>query len=127
MGFENCGVSAAHGIHDALTALEPTHHYFHGEKVAFGVICLLVLENRQPEELREAINFCLDVGLPVTLAGLGLAQVSKADLTKVGQLAMQPSNVIHSTPVTLTAELIADCIWTASALAEDMEGRRSRT
>ena len=26
LGFENCGVSAAHGVHDALTVLEPTHH-----------------------------------------------------------------------------------------------------
>ncbi|WP_337270166.1 glycerol dehydrogenase [Oryzifoliimicrobium ureilyticus] len=118
LGFENCGVSAAHGIHDALTALEPTHHFFHGEKVAFGVICLLVLENRPPEELHEAIDFCIDLGLPATLSDLGLKDVSPADLAKVGDLAMLSSNVIHSVPVTLTAELVADCIWTASSLAD---------
>ncbi|WHA44066.1 glycerol dehydrogenase [Agrobacterium larrymoorei] len=119
LGFENCGVSAAHGIHDALTVLEPTHHFFHGEKVAFGVICLLVLENRQPSELIEAIDFCLDLGLPATLADLGLTDVSAEDLLRVGEIAMLPSNVIHSVPVALTAQLVADCIATASALADE--------
>jgi len=124
LGFENCGVSAAHGIHDALTALEPTHHFFHGEKVAFGVICLLVLENRGPAELNEAIDFCIDLGLPTTLSDLGLKDVSAEDLARVGDLAMLPSNVIHSVPLNLTSQLVADCIWTASALAEQRKSGR---
>ena len=126
LGFENCGVSAAHGIHDALTVLEPTHHFFHGEKVAFGVICLLVLENRPSSELNEAIDFCLDLGLPTTLSDLGLHDVSKDDLLKVGELAMLPSNVIHSVPLALTAPLVADSIATASALADERKTARAR-
>lgn len=118
LGFENCGVSAAHGVHDALTALEPTHHFFHGEKVAFGVICLLVLENRSPEDLNEALDFCIDLGLPTTLSDLGLQDVTAEDMAEVGKLAMLPSNVIHSVPVNLSESLVADCIWTASRLAE---------
>ncbi len=118
LGFENCGVSAAHGVHDALTVLEPTHHFFHGEKVAFGVICLLVLENRAPAELNEALDFCIDLGLPTTLADLGLHNITPAELAKVGEVAMLPSNVIHSVPVDLNATLIANVIQTASALAE---------
>lgn len=34
LGFENCGCSAAHGIHDALTQIEETHGLLHGEKHA---------------------------------------------------------------------------------------------
>ncbi|KQT52457.1 MULTISPECIES: glycerol dehydrogenase [unclassified Aureimonas] len=118
LGFENCGVSAAHGIHDALTVLEPTHHFFHGEKVAFGVLCLLVLENRPPEEFAEALSFCRDLGLPTKLADLGLGDVSATDMARVGEAAMLPGSVVHSVPVDLTARKIADCIVTASALAE---------
>lgn len=125
LGFENCGVSAAHGIHDALTILEPTHHFFHGEKVAFGVVCLMVLENRDPAELNAVLDLCLDIGLPVSLGDLGLENVTRAELADVGQAAMQPANVIHSVPVELTAELIADCIATASAVAE--QRRQGRT
>jgi glycerol dehydrogenase len=124
LGFENCGVSAAHGIHDALTVLEPTHHFFHGEKVAFGVICLLVLENRPPSELNEALDFCIDLGLPTTLSDLDLHEVTDADLARVGEVAMKPSNVIHAVPVALNAKLIAHVIKTASALAETRKARR---
>ena len=46
LGFENCGVSGGHGIHDGLTALDETHGFYHGEKVAFGTLCLLMLEGR---------------------------------------------------------------------------------
>lgn len=118
LGFENCGVSAAHGIHDALTVLGPTHRFFHGEKVAFGTICLLVLENRPRAELEEVIDFCIDLGLPTTLADLGLAAVREDEMRAVGEAAMAPASVIHSVPVALDSRLVADAIWTASAIAE---------
>lgn len=118
LGFENCGVSGAHGIHDALTILEPTHHFFHGEKVAFGIIGLLVLENRPLDEIHEAIDFCQDIGLPTTLADLGLENVTAEELLKVGEVALDPKSVIHSVPVTMTPQLVADCIWSASVLAD---------
>jgi glycerol dehydrogenase len=117
LGFENCGVSAAHGVHDALTVLEPTHHFFHGEKVAFGVICLLVLENRPLPEIEETIRFCAFLGLPTCLGDLGLAEVTDAALLTVGEEAMKPTNVIHSVHRDLTARGIAHAIRTASVLS----------
>ena len=51
IGFENCGVSGGHGIHDGLTALDETHGFYHGEKVAFGTLCLLMLEGRPFAEI----------------------------------------------------------------------------
>ncbi|HBM58356.1 MAG TPA: glycerol dehydrogenase [Citreicella sp.] len=123
LGFENCGVSAAHGVHDALTVLEPTHDFMHGEKVAFGIICLLVLENRAPEEIAEAVTFCAAIGLPVTLADLRLAKVSDADLLRVGEAAMDPASVIHSVPVPLSAQKIAAAIRAADATATRLTGR----
>lgn len=124
LGFENCGVSAAHGIHDALTVLGPTHRFFHGEKVAFGTICLLVLENRPRAELEEALDFCIDLGLPTTLSDLGLAEVREDEMRAVGEAAMAPASVIHSVPVALDARLVADAIWTASAVADGRKAER---
>lgn len=122
LGFENCGVSGAHGIHDALTILEPTHHFFHGEKVAFGIICLLVLENRAMPEIEEAVRFCHAVGLPVRLGDLGLSDATNADLLRVGAEAMKPANVIHAVHRTLTAKTIADAIRTADMIATGLIG-----
>ena len=97
-----------------------THHFFHGEKVAFGIIGLLVLENRDPHEITETIRFCADIGLPVRLAELGLGEVSDAELLRVGEAAMHPASVIYSVPRTLTARIIADAIRTADAIASHL-------
>lgn len=125
LGFENCGVSGAHGVHDALTVLEPTHRFFHGEKVAFGILCLLVLENRPMGEIEEAIRFCADIGLPVRLSDLGLDGVTDAELLRVGEAAMAPTSVIHSVPRALSAAKVANAISTADALARNLLDRRA--
>ncbi len=76
VGFESSGLAAAHAIHNGLTVLEETHKLLHGEKVAFGTVTQLVLENRPLEEIEEIVLFCKDCGLPTTLADLGLENVS---------------------------------------------------
>jgi glycerol dehydrogenase len=43
IGFESGGLGAAHSVHNGLTALAPTHAFYHGEKVAFGVLAGLQL------------------------------------------------------------------------------------
>ena len=120
LGFDNCGVSAAHGIHDALTILEPTHHLLHGEKVAFGVICLLVLENRDPKKLEEVIRFCRELRLPTRLKELELENINDQQLLEVGNAAMHPTSVIHSVPLELPAKLIADAIRTAYYISSSL-------
>ncbi|MED0737716.1 YycC family protein [Aneurinibacillus thermoaerophilus] len=76
LGFESAGLAACHAIHNGLTILEETHPYCHGEKVAFGTIIQLVLENRSMKELEEVIVFCRSVGLPTTLADIGLGNAT---------------------------------------------------
>ncbi|MBQ9369819.1 MAG: iron-containing alcohol dehydrogenase, partial [Clostridia bacterium] len=46
LGFESGGLAAAHAIHDGITIIHEIHaNNFHGEVVAFGTICQLILEN----------------------------------------------------------------------------------
>lgn len=56
LGFESGGLAAAHAIHDGLTILEGTHKYFHGEKVAFGTLAQLALENAPMEEILQVLS-----------------------------------------------------------------------
>ena len=44
IGFESGGLAGAHAIHNGFTVLEECHHMYHGEKVAFGTITQLVLD-----------------------------------------------------------------------------------
>lgn len=115
LGFENCGVSAAHGIHDALTVLPEIHGLLHGEKVAFGVLCLLVLENRPQSEIDETLRFCRSLGLPTTLAELNITEDVPAKVRKVAEAAVK-GNITHATRAPVGVQEIEAAILAADAL-----------
>ena len=76
IGFESSGTAAAHAIHNGFTILEECHHLYHGEKVAFGTTAQLVLQNSPMDEIETVLGFCQRVGLPVTLAQMGVKEGS---------------------------------------------------
>lgn len=121
LGFESGGLAAAHSIHNGLTALEGTHHFWHGEKVAFGVISMLVLEEQTAEVLQEVVDLCLEVGLPVTLADIGLDGVERDELRAVAEAACIPEETIHNEPFAVYPEMVLDAM-----LAADAYGRQRR-
>ena len=53
IGFESGGLAGAHAIHNGFTVLEECHSMYHGEKVAFGTITQMVLENIPADELED--------------------------------------------------------------------------
>ena len=116
LGFESGGLAAAHAIHDGLTALEETHAYLHGEKVAFGTLAQLVLENVPTEEIEEVLEFCTTVGLPVCLKDIGITDISADDLRKVARKACLPEESIHAMPFPITEDAVAAAIMAADAL-----------
>ena len=118
VGFESCGISAAHSVHNGLTALHETHDYYHGEKVAFGVLTQLILEDYPIEEIKEVYDFCLSVGLPVTLGELGVEDLSRENLIKVAQLACAPGETIHNTAVAVCPDSVLDAMLAADALGK---------
>ncbi|WP_119070772.1 glycerol dehydrogenase [Rubrobacter indicoceani] len=119
LGFESGGLAAAHSIHNGLTALEETHHYWHGEKVAFGVLAMLVLEGRPAEVIEEYVDFCLTVGLPVTLSDIGLDGAGREDLEKVAALACIEGETIHNEPFPVYPEMVVDAMISADAFGAD--------
>jgi glycerol dehydrogenase len=121
LGFENCGVSAAHGIHDGLTVLDETHGFFHGEKVAFGVLCLLTLEGRPLAELEAMTRFCRMLSLPTRLADLNLMKVSKEDLGRVAAAALAPGSATYKVPVPLSIDIVRDAIVATDAFTSQFE------
>lgn len=102
IGFESSGLAAAHAVHNGLTALEGTHKYLHGEKVAYGTLTQFVLEDRPMTDFEEAFGFFRAVGLPTTLAGIGIADATDADLLRVGELACSPDDTMDNMPFEVT-------------------------
>jgi glycerol dehydrogenase len=96
LGFESGGLAAAHSLYAGLSVLPAGAAYLHGEKVAFGVVVQAILE-AWPATEREALHtFYRDVGLPETLAALGLGAASTADLEWVAAVACQPGSHMHN-------------------------------
>lgn len=98
LGFESSGLAAAHAIHNGLTALAGTHRYLHGEKVAYGTLAQLVLDDQPLDVLRKEYRFFRTVGLPTTLEGIGIADATDEDLLKVGELACAPDDTMGNMP-----------------------------
>ena len=118
IGFESGGLASAHAIHNGLTALEETHAYYHGEKIAFGVLAGLQLTNASPEESVAVYSFCEDVSLPTTLADIGLRNADKKRLTLVAESACAPDAPIHHEAGEITPEKVLHSILAADAIGE---------
>lgn len=118
VGFESGGLASAHSIHNGFTALQETHSYYHGEKVAFGVLAGLQLNDASSEEISIVFSFCEKVGLPTTLADIGLENFNQDMLMLVAQKACTPSESIHHEAGEITPEKVLQAIMAANAIGE---------
>jgi len=116
LGFESSGLAAAHAVHNGLTAAPATHAYFHGEKVAYGLLVQLVLEGQPRSVLEQVLHFATAVGLPVTLAEIGLTDLPPALLQQVANRATAQGETIHNEPFEVRPDMVADAIRAADAL-----------
>ncbi|MEI6505067.1 MAG: glycerol dehydrogenase [Planctomycetota bacterium] len=131
LGFESAGLAAAHAIHNGLTAVPAIHDALHGEKVAFGTLVQLVLEQRAAtdaaaraaleSEAERVASFFVHTGLPVTLGQLGLPPEATGAATPViADRATMAGETIHNMPFPVDAAAVAAAI----AVADDL-GRRT--
>lgn len=125
LGFESGGLAVAHSVHNGLTAAPQTHDRLHGEKVAFGALVQLVLEGRSSSTIDEAMGFCLSVGLPLTLAELGLRQLTREMAWAIAERAVAAGESAHNEAFEVTAADLVDAIYAADALGAAFKPRAS--
>lgn len=121
LGFESGGLASCHAIHNGLTTQHETHAYWHGEKVTIGVLASLFLTDEPPERIEKVYDFCADVGLPTTLADIGLTDASDDVLKQVAVASCAQGETIHNEPHEVSPETV---VW--SLKMADAEGRRRR-
>lgn len=114
VGFESGGLAAAHAIHNGLTAIPDAHHYYHGEKVAFGTLTQLVLENAPVEEIETVAALCHSVGLPITLAQLDITEDVPAKMRVVAEAACAEGETIHNMPGGATPDQVYAALLVAN-------------
>ena len=119
LGGAQCRTVAAHAVHNGLTHLPGSHHALHGEKVAYGILVQLRLQEMlQADRLAataraQLLDFYTEIGLPKTLADLGLSEITIAQLHHAATLACQPDSDLHRLPFTVVPEqLVAAMVST---------------
>lgn len=117
IGFESGGLAAAHAVHNGLTALSECHHMLHGEKVTFGLLTQLALENMPTDEFIKIIEFCRDVGLPTTLSELGLGNADNDRLMIAARAACADGDTMANMPFEVTPADVLSAMRLADALS----------
>ncbi|MBP0000979.1 MAG: iron-containing alcohol dehydrogenase family protein [Cyanobacteria bacterium SID2] len=121
LGGAQCRTVAAHAVHNALTHLSPNRQTIHGEKVAFGILVQLRLEELvQQNQLAAAarqqlLKFYGEIGLPKTLAELGMERVSVLELHHAAQLACEADSDIHHLPFPVEPAQVAAAMVSTTA------------
>ncbi len=115
VGFESGGLAAAHAVHNGLTAIPDAHRMLHGEKVAFGTLVHLVLENAPMSEIEEVMDFCHSVGLPTALGMLGIYP-SPDNITAIAEASCKEGDTMGNMPFSVSAEDVAGAISVADKL-----------
>lgn len=116
LGFESCGLAAAHGIHNGLTVSHKVHGMMHGEKVNIGTLAQLVLEGAPTDELDTYLRFSREVGLPTTLAEIGLGEPDREE-PAIGRAATAEGETTHNMPFPVTPEMVADALIAGDSYA----------
>jgi len=117
LGFESGGLAAAHAIHNGLTAAPQTHGLTHGQKVNLGTITQLVMEGAPTSEIEDFIVFTTKVGLPNSLAEVGLTLTNTTELRAVAEAATVEGETIHNMPFAVTPELVVDALIAVEAIS----------
>jgi len=93
----------AHAVHNgipAIPAIPASHAFIHGDKVAFGLLTQLVLEDRPQAEIEEIYRYQKAVVLPITLA----------------ERTVIPGESSHNEPFPVTADALISALRAAVKL-----------
>lgn len=134
LGGAQCRTVAAHAVHNGLTHLPTTVSSptsLHGEKVAYGILVQLRLEEMlQASQLAGAarlqlLKFYGEVGLPITLGDLGLDRVTVWDLHQAAAKTCAPGSDIHRLPFRVETSQLLAAMMSTTAPVEPMSRRVS--
>jgi glycerol dehydrogenase len=116
IGFESSGLASAHSVHNGLSVLDETHAFFHGEKVAFGVLTGLHLTKAPPDEMATVYSFCEEMGLPTTFSDIGIRDSYISRLMEVANKACAPAEGIHHEVDHITPDKVMNAMIAADEM-----------
>ncbi|MBD2200261.1 MULTISPECIES: iron-containing alcohol dehydrogenase family protein [Calothrix] len=126
LGGAQCRTVAAHAVHNGLTHVAG-HSSIHGEKVAYGILVQLRLEEMvQGNQLatsarQQLLKFYAEIGLPKKLSDLGLGNITLAELQTAAEVALVPTSDIHRLPFKVAVEQLMAAMVSTTAPVESRD------
>lgn len=122
LGFESGGLATAHMVANPLSNFPECKHLMHGEKVGFGVVTQMCMdEDTDVEEMYEVVDFMIAIGLPVTFEDLNLKGATRDQMRVVAEICASEGSLCHNHAFKVTEEGALDAIFAADEL-----GRRRK-
>jgi glycerol dehydrogenase len=122
IGFESCGLAAAHAYAAGLTVIPVLHRDFlHGELVAIGLTAHLLLEDN-PAEARKVSRFLNKVGLPVCLGQFGLDPEKDSEVLMEAMKAAAAEPIVNNEPFEITPDKLMSAFLTADRIGQEIIG-----
>lgn len=118
VGAEAGGLAAAHAVNNGMSMVPDLHRAQHGEKVVFGLLTQLVLENAPKAEVEEVVRIIKTAGLPLTLSDMGLKSFVESEWRRVAEVACAEGDTMSNMTMTLTPDDVYNAMVAANALAE---------
>ena len=116
-GFESGGLATAHMIANSLSSYDECKQLMHGEKVGFGIISQLCLdEDVDMEEVQAIVDFEIAVGLPVTFEDINLTDVTREKLKPIADACAGEGSLCANHPFEVTVDSVIDAMIAADAM-----------
>jgi uncharacterized oxidoreductase len=87
-------IAGAHSIHNGLTTLPETHACLHGDKVAYGILVQLTLDNNI-KEVKRLLPFYKKLNLPISMRELNVSGNLEEAFMKTALAATKEGESIH--------------------------------
>jgi glycerol dehydrogenase len=125
LGFESGGLATAHMIANPLSNFPECADLTHGEKVSFGIVTQLSLdEDTDTQTMYQIHDFLIAIGLPVTFAELGLAGVSRERLQPVGDICAAPGSLCGNHCFEVSSAGVVDAMFAADLVGQYRQSLR---
>ncbi|MGF6907415.1 glycerol dehydrogenase [Fusobacterium sp. PH5-44] len=118
IGFESGGLAAAHAINDGFSQSQQAHKALHGEKVAYGTLCQLILEKVSEKDYDEVFNFCKSIGLPTKLSDLGIVKINPEEIKNIAAAACAPTQSTKNMPFAVSIDDVENAIYKVNEIGE---------
>lgn len=123
IGENTCRWSGAHSFYNGMTSIKGIHRTYHGEIVAYGILCQLMLEGKPSEEIAELMTFFRKIDLPISLTDLRIDAIDEEEIRHSARRVCDPANHIHFLPVTVNEQTVYEAIMETHKLGEQVKSR----